>query len=222
MVPLYRCTNTWKVANHQPDTASGFSATLFESLDNPGTYTLAIRGTNDVQDLSTDTWGIIRLGYARDQTYSLYNYFIRLITPDTENVGQWVKTGDIGLVDGALVPLYEYQNDAAAGLGAIVDATGQNTNFDALVNVAGHSLGGNLALAFSRLFPEWTSGVYTYNAPGIATTTAVDDFFSSFGGSGNYPGNLSQLATSIVGTAGRELISGFNGLAVRRSVFYLA
>lgn len=35
----------WKVAHHQGNTASGYSATLFESLDNSGEYTFAIRGT---------------------------------------------------------------------------------------------------------------------------------------------------------------------------------
>jgi hypothetical protein len=35
----------WQVINYQGNTASGFSATLFESLDNPGQLTLAFRGT---------------------------------------------------------------------------------------------------------------------------------------------------------------------------------
>ena len=201
----------WKVASHQPDTASGFSATLFESLDNPGTYTLAIRGTAGKLDIfSADTLGILSLGYARAQTYSLYNYFIRLITPSSENVGQWVNTGKTGVVDGALVPVYEYQNDAAGGLGVIVDATGQNTNFDAILNVTGHSLGGHLALAFTRLFTNWASGIYTYNAPGIAASQSVDNFFRSFGGDGKYPVNLDQITTNLVGEAGIELISTFN------------
>ena len=164
----------WRVASHQPDMASGFSATLFESLDNPGTYTLAIRGTTNAADLSTDIWGIGALGVARDQTYDLYNYFQRLITPASENVGQWVKTGDTDTINGVSVPHYSYQTAAAAGLGVIVDATGLNTNFNAALTVAGHSLGGHLGLAFSRLFPNWTQGLFTYNAPGIAATSVVD------------------------------------------------
>ncbi len=35
----------WRVANHIPNTSTGFSATVFESKDNPDEYTLAIRGT---------------------------------------------------------------------------------------------------------------------------------------------------------------------------------
>ncbi len=204
----------WKVAHHQPDDSTGFSATLFESLDNPGHYTFAIRGTRGLTDLlSADYSGIFSLGYARDQIYSLYNYFIRVITPATETVGQWVVTG-LTDVDGQLSAVYGYEDAAAPGLGLIVDATGQNTNFDASVQVAGHSLGGHLAFAFSRLFPDWTDGVYTYNAPGIAESAAADNFFRSFGGGGDYPVNLAQLTASLVGEAGRELIAGFNGAPV--------
>ncbi len=218
--------NNWKVASHQPNTADGFSATLFERLNETGTgtgqYTLAIRGTSGGVDIFfADAFGIGTLGYARDQTYSLYNYFIRLITPSSENVGQWVRTGNTGLVDGVIVPLYEYQNEAIDGLGVIVDASGQNTNFDAIVNVAGHSLGGNLALAFSRLFPQWANGVYTYNAPGIAATEAVDNFFRTFGSGGGYPENIAQIGTSVVAEAGRELIAGFNGLPVSESFVFI-
>jgi len=98
----------WRVASHQPDMVSGFSATLFESLDNPGTYTLAIRGTiiSNLADLSADVLGIGALGIARDQTYDLYNYFQRLITPASENVGQWVKTSGTDTMNGVDVPHY--------------------------------------------------------------------------------------------------------------------
>jgi len=209
----------WKVVNHQPDTLSGFSATLFESLDSPGHYTLGIRGTLGASDLAEDALGIVRLGYARNQIYSLYNYYSRLLTSASETVGQWVETGASEILDGEIVPVYAFQPDAAAGLNAIVDASGA-TNFDAVVDVAGHSLGGHLALAFSRLFPNWTHALYTYNAPGIRVSQAVDDFFRSFGGDGAYPSNLAQLDNNLVAQAGIELISGFNGLpAPAQSVF---
>ena len=78
----------WRVAHHLPNTESGFSATLFESKDNPGQYTLAIRGTEPLtlEDLiSADLWGIVTRGYARDQIYSLYqNRGQRTINPNIE------------------------------------------------------------------------------------------------------------------------------------------
>jgi len=213
----------WKVVQHQPDDASGFSGTLFESLDNRGTYTLAIRGTTATYlDLyEADYVQIGNLGYARDQIYSMVNYFKRLITPATESVGQWVVTGHIGIGE-ASSPIYEYQSDAVLGLGVIVDATGQNANFDANIQVTGHSLGGHLALAFSRVFPGWVSAIDVYNAPGIADSVVVNSFFEAlaFPESGDYPVNMAQLTTSLVGEAGLELIAGFNGTPVpERKVF---
>jgi hypothetical protein len=33
----------WRVAHHLPNTNTGFSATVFESIDNPGEYVFAMR-----------------------------------------------------------------------------------------------------------------------------------------------------------------------------------
>lgn len=74
----------WRVVNHQSDTSSGFSATLFESIDNPGEYTFAIRGTGDLlQDLViTDVTDIVLDGIALDQVVDMYNYWQRLKAPE--------------------------------------------------------------------------------------------------------------------------------------------
>jgi Ca2+-binding RTX toxin-like protein len=57
------------------------------------------------------------------------------------------------------------------------------------VDVTGHSLGGHLALAFARLFPEFTDHVYTYNAPGFTVEDPhVDGFFDMLGeGATSFP-----------------------------------
>ena len=44
----------WRVVNHIPNTASGFSATVFESLDHPGEFSLAIRGSSQIADFVAD------------------------------------------------------------------------------------------------------------------------------------------------------------------------
>ena len=61
----------WRVASHQPDTVSGFSATLFERVDKPGTYTLAIRGSLGVIDFAEDLFGIAVQGVASIANESL-------------------------------------------------------------------------------------------------------------------------------------------------------
>jgi hypothetical protein len=52
----------WRVADHLPDTSSGFSATLFEKLDDAGNgtgqYSFAIRGTNGLWDAEEDIYSL--------------------------------------------------------------------------------------------------------------------------------------------------------------------
>ena len=77
----------WRVADHQPNTADGFSATLFEALDasgkGTGKYSLAIRGTEALKDpindlASADITDIGANGIAISQAIDLFNYYQRL------------------------------------------------------------------------------------------------------------------------------------------------
>lgn len=67
----------WRVVpnTHLPNTASGFSATVFESLDHPGEFSLAIRGSLDIDDFTADTKLIATDGVAVSQLVDLYNYW---------------------------------------------------------------------------------------------------------------------------------------------------
>ena len=111
--------NHWEVIHHQPDTASGFSATLFKSTD-PGRqkpYVLAIRGTAGPQDLiAVDFSDIVVDGLAIDQIVDLWNYWKQLAPGDPGSgdrgaqAGQgWavragIQSGGRGLSDVALRP----------------------------------------------------------------------------------------------------------------------
>nr|WP_320011999.1 hypothetical protein [uncultured Desulfobulbus sp.] len=66
--------NHWEVAAHQPDTDSGFSATLFRSLEN-GEYVLVCRGTAGGSDISTDLGDIYRQEFTQREFAG--NQFIR-------------------------------------------------------------------------------------------------------------------------------------------------
>ena len=73
----------WRVVSQQPNTSSGFSATVFESLDHPGTYSYAVRGTeplfaNPADLLSADARGVFLDGIALDQVVDMYNDWQRL------------------------------------------------------------------------------------------------------------------------------------------------
>ena len=68
---------------HQPNTASGFSSTLFKSLDAGGGYVLAIRGTEPTAQLfkdlvEADVADIVSDGIVIDQSVDLYNEWKRI------------------------------------------------------------------------------------------------------------------------------------------------
>ena len=54
---------------------TGFSATLFESKDNSGQYTFAIRGSKDIDDFKADAGLIFNDGIAPSQVVDMYNYW---------------------------------------------------------------------------------------------------------------------------------------------------
>ncbi|MEW8050970.1 MAG: hypothetical protein AB2792_10840 [Candidatus Thiodiazotropha sp.] len=164
----------WRLAHHLPNTSTGFSATIFESLDNPGNYVFAMRGTEPTAQWGTDITltdiaDIGADGIALYQAVDLVNYYQQLITPAGELAPQYE------VYEGTLIPpegtdyvvtglQYRYLRviDRVQGLGVIPYNSGP-------IDLTGHSLGGHLALILSRLDPNRVGEVYTYNAPGFDT-----------------------------------------------------
>jgi len=128
---------SWKVVHHQPNTATGFSATLFESKHNTGQYVFAARGTAGVIDLvGADILEIVGHGLAYSQITDMYNYWQWLnatsgstyqVAKITDFVAQLAPTISFESSDVA----YSTGDPKAAGLGittnvANIDVTGQN------------------------------------------------------------------------------------------------
>ena len=67
---------------------SGFSATLFESLDNPGQYTFAIRGSELWVDFTAADLSLATGGIAFDQLLAMVNYVLRLDVGATGQTAQ--------------------------------------------------------------------------------------------------------------------------------------
>jgi hypothetical protein len=88
----------WRIVDHIPDTASGFSATLFESLDHPGQYTFAIRGSQGVLDFAGADVSLATGGVAFDKVLSMVNYVLRL------RAGSSGVTRQVELLRGATAP----------------------------------------------------------------------------------------------------------------------
>src|SRR5262245_12433839 len=171
-----------EVRDQRPNDPTGFSATVFFDRSS-NKYVLGIRGTD--QTLSDGVEDVLRIGgqgFAGDQLVSLYRYYKRLTTP----AGQAVQyqDGEVSMLQAVrlgipLSPAYgifnvartlKLRQELAADVGITPEVGGRPSVIPAgtpLV-VAGHSLGGHLALLFGRFFPEVTEHVYTYNAPGIS------------------------------------------------------
>lgn len=82
----------WRVVSHQPNTDSGFSATLFQRITadpiagyEVGDYAYAVRGTEigltDLTDLKENIGSIVQDGLALEQIVDLYNDWTRITTP---------------------------------------------------------------------------------------------------------------------------------------------
>src|SRR5581483_1525548 len=74
----------------------------------------------------------------------------------------------------------------------------------------GHSSGGHLAAAFSRLVPSIVDQVYTYNAPGFGTNFTNAFFNLIPGASGAFNGSK---ITNVINATGPEIVPaiGTNG-----------
>ena len=248
----------WRVVDQLPDTSNnGFSATVFESLDHPGEFSLAIRGSTPDQfgvDFLADTKLITTDGVAVTQLVNLYNYWqslthtgpyqaVYLVTQQTASLllGA-LYLGDLGnlaqeaieYATGLSIPIGGY--DAARAYfvehGFVVEGgkvytvekatstsiffsnnplhTGNGKLIGEAVDVSGHSLGGHLAMAFSRLFPGLTNEVTAVNGLGFKPGDGnVNNLFAELGGLANFPSGTIQ---NIYGIAGFEFAAMNNSV----------
>ena len=148
-------------------TLTGFSATVFQNKET-GEVHFVCRGTEGdnlilpaVEDLWTDVV-LAATGVASLQIVELINYVKRL----ESGPGQAPQYGYEVVATVYGVDVYEFHQVGFADRVALRDAQGIPVSFGR-VTVAGHSLGGHLATAFARLFPEHTDHVYTYNSAGF-------------------------------------------------------
>lgn len=211
----------WEVVHHLPNTDSGFSGTVFRRRDDDPVSGLkasdlvfALRGTEQLGlDLfQADFNELVKNGLAFRQIIDMYNYWQRLITPAGESARQAMLvpapsgTPDDRVIDESgekwTIDFY-----SVAGLGK-VDLT------DNLVAATGHSLGGHLATAFTRLFSGWTSEAVTFNGagyptgalPGLSLTAAnnIPNLFSMLGGNASFP---TAGITNLYGDKNLELVT---------------
>jgi pimeloyl-ACP methyl ester carboxylesterase len=195
--------NRWEIAHHQPNTDSGFSATLFKSTDPNAAqpYVFAIRGTEPGLDdlIITDGSDIVLDGLAIDQIVDLWNYWKQLTTPEGQTFrGARLETLDeetaylmsakaekmISGLNNMPAEIYLQQLYARTdiiidnGLGyervrkivfdqALSGVLDAPLGIEQVFGVTGHSLGGHLAAALTRLVPGIEA--LSINGAGFAT-----------------------------------------------------
>lgn len=245
--------NDWRVVDQYTNSSwgglvgTGFSATVFERLDENGNgtgeYSLAIRGSQDAADFIADTKLITTGGVAVSQLVDLYNYWMRLtsagIFQEANLSTQVVETGILSLlyagqsaeVPDALSTLfggtatldsYDVARSLLIANGYIVeggtayklefvDSVGSNIlPSNAVVSVTGHSLGGHLAMAFSRLFSDSTVSATAVNGLGFKVSDGnVDNLFAQLHGA---PGFDAGKIQNVYGINGPEFASMNNGV----------
>ncbi len=214
----------WRVVAHVPNTASGFSATLFERI-NPAPsepqYVVAMRGTEAnilsqaYADLAVaDVADLVANGLAWEQIIDMYNWWQEVSTPSTSTytVASTVPISDLVA-----------QSRIAAGYTDVIIEFGQARQIvlsqstqmglglvgvDLQVDVTGHSLGGHLATAFSRLFSSDTANVVTINGAGYSVLGEavgnIDRVFAALGGASTF---AADKIVNIYGDRGINLVT---------------
>jgi Ca2+-binding RTX toxin-like protein len=153
------------------DAASGFSLTAFR--DTGGAISLAVRGTDQLlTDWFATNTSIAINGAGYQQIAALYNTWQRL----THRLGETITVYSVDLSNVANpVVAQTVVNDLGTAAAPLISP-------GAAVDVAGHSLGGHLALAFAGLFPINARQVHAFNAPGFIDSTLNRNFFARLGG----------------------------------------
>ncbi len=199
-------TNRYYVLNQFRDEGTaangGFSATLFQDRNNPNRVVLSFAGTefegDKIRDLLLTDAQIGISGYARPQAAAMYRFVKRLQTGKgvavsySEEEMLRLYQLDIGSTLPQRVPdifraelLGDTGADGGQAAGMALMGAGKE------IDLAGHSLGGHLAMLAQRLFPGTFDDVITVNAvafyappvalPGGVNAVVSETILSKFG-----------------------------------------
>lgn len=217
----------YRVISQRPNTDSGYSGTLFERLDKNGAgtgeYIFAQRGTESFTqaslsapvglDLAVDIGDLVADGLAWSQIVDMYNYWKVLTTPAglTYQKATLVKQTTLPDIGNYLLDTGSSNNVWQIQLSNATSPGGPKVPSSASVEVTGHSLGGHLASAFTRLFAGVASQAYTLNGAGYSVlgSSNIQYLFSQLGGTTSFTAAAVQ---NLRGSAGPDIVTQDAGL----------
>ncbi len=140
---------------------SGFDAIVWQGKAGTpyaGQVYVSMRGTQGAEDIADDI-GLAASGVPITQIVDMVNWWLRIKTPVGEQAQQ-----------------IQFQTQSGYTLAASVAGTGEISTATSITSVNGHSLGGYLATAFTRLFGNQAGvqSVSTFNSAGFSNAAAVN------------------------------------------------
>jgi trimeric autotransporter adhesin len=167
-------TDNFEVMNQELSATGGFDATVWRRKSD-GRVFVSMRGTQGLTDIADDI-NLAASGLANTQLASMVNWWLRETTP-TGQMAKQIKWD----------PLYQPDSNSSMVVPsfiAVADAAGTGSlgSVNYIDSLNGHSLGGYMAAAFTRLFGnQWFVGhVTTFNSAGFNNlqTSAIQNGFT--------------------------------------------
>jgi hypothetical protein len=164
--------NNFDILTQTLSPTGGFDAVVWRGKANSefaGQVFVSMRGTAGLQDIADDITLAAR-GIPYDQIRDMANWWLKA----TAKPGEMVK--QIAVLDtSTTAPMPEVISFKTFVEGTPVQATGElYGQVNAIAGVNGHSLGGYLVTAFTRLFGANVQDVNTFNSAGFSDAAAND------------------------------------------------
>jgi trimeric autotransporter adhesin len=215
--------------------STGFDATVWRGKTGSnyaGQVYVSTRGTQGMQD-NLDDISLALRGIPHQQVADMVNWWLKnTASPSATNVKQIKVKSITDPITGLPIFAYTFELDAPT------TGTGLIPNVSTVTSVNGHSLGGYLATAFTRIFGKSADvqSVNTFNSAGFANVASINidleykNIANLIGADAGLPsfGAVASLQTNFFGENGIELttnsladfrLPGFNQYGKRQELY---
>jgi len=180
----------------------GFDAVVWRGKsgsDYAGKVFVSMRGTQGLQDIADDV-ALASRGIPHQQIADMVNWWLKNTVSTSNTSVQQIKV--VETIVSPLLSTYSFALDNTT------NGTGTLSDVGVIEAVNGHSLGGYLATAFTRLFGANVQSVNTFNSAGFSNVAAI-----------NIEGIYNQIAQLVGTNLGR---GSFGAVAPLQTNYYAA